>query len=317
MSDNANQHRHEENANWLPGAKLRSLREEANISLDVIAKGTLIPFSKLKLLEEDKYADVGKEVFVIAYIRKYAKTLGINSDPFVEQFKYLSGSTLGANVGEGLTSITESTKDTTFAIFDKIRGWQVVVVVLVLWLGSVFLYKSDTPETVESTTSAAETHAIETHIEAVAQRTENTERAFSLTTNPTDNEVESEGGAETAGQAQAEQDLTTGDLTRVDTAQTATADQSSTTTSTRDPNTGTDILVFSFFAECWVKVWDARGEVIFAHLQNSGDNLRLSGEAPFSVMLGNARAVDLLVNGRRISTEPAEGKRTLRLSVGP
>jgi len=312
MSDTANQHRQEENANnWSPGARLRSLREEANISLDVIAKGTLIPFSKLKLLEEDKYTDVGKEVFVIAYIRKYAKTLGISSDPFVEQFKYLSGSTLGSNVGEGLSPISESTKDKTFAIFDKIRGWQVVVVVLVVWLGSVFLYKSDTPETLESTASAAETHAMETHIEAVAQRTENTERAFSLTASTADDEAESE----RAGEAEAAQELAVSDVTQIDTARTET--NQSATTSTRDPNAGSDILVISFFDECWVKVWDARGEVIFAHLQNSGDNLRLSGEAPFSVMLGNARAVDLLVNGRRISTEPAEGKRTLRLSVGP
>jgi cytoskeleton protein RodZ len=298
MSNTANQHRQAENTNdWLPGAKLRSLREEANISLDVIAKGTLIPFAKLKLLEEDKYTEIGKEVFVIAYIRKYAKSLGISSDPFVEQFKRLSGSTLGSNIGEGL-SITESTKDATFAIFDKIRGWQVVVVVVAVWLGSVFLYKSETPETFESSPSAAETHAIETHKEAVAQRTEKSEKAHSFSSSTTsddesNNTVSSEEGSEQDSEAQI-QGLTAS-----------------------DPDTGADILVFGFLGECWVKVWDARGEVIFAHIQNSGDNLRLSGDAPFTVMLGNARAVDLLVNGRRISTEPAEGKRTLRLSVGP
>lgn len=305
MSNTADQHRNEENSNnWLPGAKLRSLREEANISLDVIAKGTLIPFSKLKLLEEDKYSDIGKDVFVIAYIRKYAKSLGISSDPFVEQFKYHSGSTLGSNTANALDSLTESSKETTFAIFDKIRGWQVVVVVLAIWLSSVFLYKSDTPETFESSSSAAETHAIETHIEAARKAellsagfADNDELNATTISDTDDIEDESEDAVDVSSENE--------------------TSLAGTVASFGDANTGTDILVFRFLAECWVQVWDARGEVIFAHLQNSGDNLRLSGEAPFTVMLGNARAVDLLVNGRRISTEPEEGKRTLRLIVEP
>ncbi len=78
-----------------------------------------------------------------------------------------------------------------------------------------------------------------------------------------------------------------------------------------------DLLLFSFNDSCWVEVKDAQGKVLFADSRAKGDNLQLFGQAPFSVMLGNAKAVDLLINGRQVSTLPPSGRKTLRLNVTP
>ena len=297
MADTKNQNFSEEgSSDWRPGAKLKQLREEANIALDVIAKETLIPFSKLQFLEEDEYAKVGKEVFTIAYIRKYAKSLGVASDPLVEQFKFITGFKSSSDSCGTAAEMTGIHQNATFSLLDKIKGWQIIVLIIAIWLISVFVLDSEKVE-IDESVNESEVQVEETS-ELLPQAAEEVSHLEPVETTDSIGSVD-------------EQEYDGSETSAVE-AESGIAKSSSTSS-----GTGKDLLVMSFFAECWVKVWDAKGEVIFAQLQNSGDNLRLSGEAPFSVMLGNAKAVDLLVNGRRVATEPPEGQRTKRLSVGP
>lgn len=300
MSDSHRNHSNDEDTSaWQPGAKLKSLREEAGISLDTIAKETRIPQGKLKALEEDAYTQVGTEVFVTAYIRKYAGFLGIASDPFVDQYKLLSGSQSTREHYMEAPAGSES-RSASSSVLDNFRAWHVVVVVVVVWLLSVFLLDSDEHLDTEPLPNLAEQT-----VDLPGQRHELPAGA---------EDAQAAGTALPEEEALDEQPL---EEIRVEDEDLSSPALSVNAESSRSEAAGADILVMSFVDECWVKVWDANGEVIFAHLQNSGDNLRLSGEAPFSVMLGNARAADLLVNGRRISIEPPAGRRTLRLNVGP
>lgn len=76
-----------------------------------------------------------------------------------------------------------------------------------------------------------------------------------------------------------------------------------------------DTLEFSFSEDCWVNVEDATGRVLIAQLKRKGDNLQLFGRAPFNILLGNARAVTLMANGRLVSTEPPGSRKTYRFKV--
>jgi cytoskeleton protein RodZ len=56
-------------------------------------------------------------------------------------------------------------------------------------------------------------------------------------------------------------------------------------------------LEFSFEQESWAEVTDARGERLLFGLNAAGRTLRVRGEAPFAVVLGNANVVRLTVDG--------------------
>ena len=55
-------------------------------------------------------------------------------------------------------------------------------------------------------------------------------------------------------------------------------------------------LSLNFSQDSWVEISDASDRLLFG-LQRAGVR-ELRGEAPFSVLIGNARGVSLTVNGR-------------------
>ena len=51
-------------------------------------------------------------------------------------------------------------------------------------------------------------------------------------------------------------------------------------------------LEMSFVADCWVQVTDSSGARLVASLQRAGDQIRVSGRAPFDVVIGAVDAVE-------------------------
>ncbi|WP_096084447.1 RodZ domain-containing protein [Agaribacterium haliotis] len=74
-------------------------------------------------------------------------------------------------------------------------------------------------------------------------------------------------------------------------------------------------LELSFTDDCWVEVKDGSGKLLFADIQRSGDNLRLFGQAPLNLMLGNARAVSLVVDGESVDVPVRSGRDTARFTL--
>jgi len=89
-----------------------------------------------------------------------------------------------------------------------------------------------------------------------------------------------------------------------------------------DPNSssskkaGLDEIYFSFRAECWLEVSDSRGDVLATELQAAGSKVKLIGQAPFDVKLGNAPAVDIQLNGKKVDVIPLMGTNVLIMKVG-
>jgi cytoskeleton protein RodZ len=67
---------------------------------------------------------------------------------------------------------------------------------------------------------------------------------------------------------------------------------------------GPDRLSAAFSAACWVEVEDANQTLIYGDLSRAGDVLAIQGEAPMTVLLGNAPAVVMSFNQRRIDLSP-------------
>jgi cytoskeleton protein RodZ len=56
-------------------------------------------------------------------------------------------------------------------------------------------------------------------------------------------------------------------------------------------------LQFTFEQESWAEVTDARGERLLFGLSAAGRDVTVRGEPPFAIVLGNADAVRLAVDG--------------------
>lgn len=70
-----------------PGSALVKAREHLGVSLEEIADKTAVPIVKLKLLEEDKFDQLGPEVFVVAYLKKYAVILALPESELIADYR--------------------------------------------------------------------------------------------------------------------------------------------------------------------------------------------------------------------------------------
>ncbi len=84
----------------------------------------------------------------------------------------------------------------------------------------------------------------------------------------------------------------------------------------RESNPTENVLSFKFENPCWVKVVGANGEVIFAGLKPAGSSLRVNGDAPFNIVLGNVDGTSLAYNGETVVLEKQTNGRPLRFVVG-
>ena len=80
-------------------------------------------------------------------------------------------------------------------------------------------------------------------------------------------------------------------------------------------DTGASIAI-AFSEESWVEVTDASGRKLLAKLQPAGSSVQLQGEAPFSLMLGNAAATTVSYQGEVVDSAPLGNRRTRKLTVG-
>ncbi len=90
------------------GEKLRHARESMKIALWQVTKNTRIPIEYLKNLEEGNYKSLPADVYVVAYLKKYAEVLNLNSEVVLEQFKKVRGIT------KNLLNSLKSSRDSSY-----------------------------------------------------------------------------------------------------------------------------------------------------------------------------------------------------------
>lgn len=328
-----------------PGGQLRIARESRQISLEEISSRTHISVSRLQALEDNRFDVLGPEPFVIGYIRKFAKILDIDSDALVEDYKRLSGTNsqspasssepiTGPAAGPGLATIARRNITATIR---QIPGWWVVGGLVAIWIVGAYLIVPDENENYPDRSSMEQPEQVEHEAppssagdepagfkradpEPVEHKPAAEERAAQ---DPNSISSQSDGTFAAEPESAAERpEVSAGNPVPIEQSSPpveATADPSRAVelSAAGGDQDGQDLLVMNFVAECWVEVNDANGENIFAALQTPADTLQLFGQAPFTVMLGNARAVSMAINGRAVDTEPRPGRDTLRLTVLP
>ena len=80
---------------------------------------------------------------------------------------------------------------------------------------------------------------------------------------------------------------------------------------------GTDEISLVFRGECWLEIKDADGRKIFGDLGQAGDELSITGLAPFRFLFGDASVVKMSFNGEDYDLQPhITREQTAKFSIG-
>jgi cytoskeleton protein RodZ len=75
-------------------------------------------------------------------------------------------------------------------------------------------------------------------------------------------------------------------------------------------------LIFSAVKDCWVEVTDAQQQILYYDLVKADNTVRVVGNAPIKVLLGNATNVNVTVNGNQFDTSSFIHGDVARFTVG-
>lgn len=293
--------------NW---AELRSAK---NISLEDVAQRTNITRSKLEALERHDFEKLGTETFALGYLRNYAKMLKEDPEVFIRVYKDAMTSDLpGKFDSSSETQMNPASESDSF--LKKIKMLHVLILVIILWLIVMLLLPAPDDETSELTTKQPTISSQDSSGTAALQ-------------DPASQSGEIDSSTSEVAVESKEKEVIAVDNgvseSAIDQAATATTDQIpvvptvnvEANSSEDELMAEDDILVFSFTGDCWLEVTDSTGSVLIAELQRKGDNPRIFGQAPFTVMLGNAREASATLNGKPVPTTPLPGQNTLKLTI--
>ena len=258
----------------LAGERLAAARREKQITVLEIAKELHLDEPKVRALERNEFDILGAPVFAKGHLRKYASLVGVSSDDVLADYYQL-------NRSAGMPPVVGKVRKQRREVSPG--PWVAVIVVLILaatvywWFiergsGQPAPLPAGSPATPVPTESNAP--GIETGTD-IAEPVEMPE--VEITTEVPAFEAdttEPEAAEPVAEQPVPEQPLPEPAIPE-----------------------GQVQLQMRFSGECWTEITDATGRRLYFGLGRDGRVANVTGQAPLSVLFGNADAVSLQVNG--------------------
>jgi len=275
-----------------PGKRLRAGREAAGLSLEQAGAQLRLAPDVIEALERDDYGRLPPPIFVRGYVRSYASELGLPADELVDAY-------IDAVGGDHAPSLSRTGgMQTQVRSGDARMRWAtylisaVLIALVALWLyNHEFHAPTEAPPTTPSAPAPQPEPAVPT-AQSPAEATPAPE---------TDTSVVPEAPAAAP---------------RETPATTSPAPASSTATASAPAQAAAgQTLGLSFRGTCWVEVRDANGKRLLTHLAKSGEQLTVSGKAPFQVLLGNAPAVSIRLDGKPFDATPFVQGKVARFQV--
>lgn len=325
-----------------PGERLRAARLSMGFDLAKIASELHLTTSVVEALEADDFSDIGARVFVRGYLRNYARIVGMPVESILRQFDekwpddgarttmLRQSPTLPADVGPGRGVAGAIT-------WLLLIG--VVVLFLIWWRGYL---DGIVPEQMRSSalTGGVEEQQSGEPDQLAPTTVLNSEPALAdgslrLPAPPSDLPIESTDAAATAETMAPEREATllesTASLTAAEqgdspedavavtpTGAAATAADSAQAGADADPAVaGTKQIVMTFVGACWVDVRDSERKFKLFGEMPKGTRKVLGGDPPYKVVIGNAKAVEITVDGKPFDLAPYAKGNVARFTLDP
>ncbi len=290
------------------GARLREAREKLGLSREEVALELHLSATQIAHLEQDEFERFAAPIFVSGYLRQYARLLGIPGDPLVQAFQArgLEPPSLQAE----LTATAARPRRITI----NVENWAPFLVAagaLILLLAWLF-GGSDTEESPgEAATALGSPGALDAPVpDSLRMQTEAAavlvppETPAATASSVPDPVSEPRSGSPPAG-ASPDPPLPAAVATAPAPAAVAPA-----------PSDTTHRLRLRFSADSWVEISDGTGRRLMFDLGRAGQERELTGEAPFSILLGYAPGVEIEYNGEPYDVSRHTRGKVARFELG-
>lgn len=308
-----------------PGETLRAARESKNWPLSLVAKQLNLSERSLTQIEAGDFSQLPGHTFARGYVRAYAKLLGLDQNRLVQQFDQHTG-----------TDATGSDVNSLGHIDQPVRLSRSMVrfftFILTLVIGAAaFFWWQDRSARIESGPSVTALERIE--VEAADGTTE-----IHLLDRPEPEEpavdepaVAMEEGMDSSTDALPLAAPASPDDSAIEQAEAAPPSEASATVAQADADAdvaqapvneaevvapGEGRLTLVYTADCWTRVTDAQGDVLYSGLAKAGSSRTLVGKTPLDLHLGFAPGVQVSFNGEAVSLSGKTRGETARIKLG-
>ncbi len=264
------------------GAQLAQARERAGLSVGDVANRLRLHPNQVRALEAGQLSALPEAAYVRGFIRSYARIVGIDSAPLVDDF---NGKVVpvGDSVVDGMARTQDYSPVKAAAQEQVSRALVLGLAVAALVVLGVIGYYATRPD---STASGIPQKA--------APAPQPAPRAVEAAPRPAPAAVPP------AIVADATTERTVSDATA------APAEAAPATAA---------LLTLSFNGVSWIEVTDARGKVLLSQLARAGEVHQPTGEPPLAVVVGDASKVTATVHGAPFDLEPVTRSNVARFSV--
>lgn len=334
-----------------PGAVLRNAREKMGLSLAEISSRTKINLRNLEAIESGDLGALPPETFAKAFIKSYAKVVNLDHEPIVASFGFEQLAAASAvqrpvrdpqapapstfvRATEGEPSMPSASRRLSGIQFEGSKNRSVIyfaglgllVLAAVFYLPAL-LQQPDLPQaTVLPEEKGMPPAAL--NQEPAASSNEAPQLALSPQLGSAGNESSALSTPEVA-QAPAPSAAPTVPVAQAGAPGAPASPAASTGNAVvppslpaasvpvvpKPPVAGQSTLKFGFQDQSWVTVRDASNTVLISQLNQPGSNLEVVGQAPFKVIVGNAKSVSMTNNGKPIDLSASVKGEVARLTV--
>ncbi|UCC14140.1 MAG: helix-turn-helix domain-containing protein [Gammaproteobacteria bacterium] len=275
----------------LPGDLLLSARKARGLSQAKVAESLNLDKSQVRALEENRFEDLGAPVFARGHLRKYARLVDLDPAEVMRAYDNIAIEQSGASLNVPGGQPASADKDAGSPALLLAAALGLAVLAAVTWRLSREDAATEPARPVDS--------AGEERLESVAMPAEkSTALDLPARSEPeTAPDVSPEAtvtrpAAETAAQSM-DRTSTGGPVASSD-------DRTSTVTAEAlgTPPSGTARIAFVFKEDSWIEVYDADGRRLAYQTGRKGTRRTLAGAPPFTVSLGYAPGVEVLLDER-------------------
>ena len=310
------------------GGALRTEREKQALSIQDVASKLRLSPKQIEAIEADHFAKLPEPTIVRGFIRNYAKLLKINAEPLLDAYTVI----VPTNAQYELTVKPSSNMQVTSGDKPKTSSyiWAGILALLALgaWLfyqnyiekpsptkpsanveGSSNLISEPLPQSALPAAERApqETTALQPSTELVLPP------AADATVLPAPLAVPVPAGS--ANPAPIKSNAATVSALPLSAAPIAAEQLPVAEQPPVAPSAGTARLEFSATQETWISVVDAKGKTIYDKIIFAGSRESIEAKQPLNIVVGNAGATSLNVNGKSIDLAPHSRNNVARIKL--
>ncbi|MDX1562492.1 MAG: DUF4115 domain-containing protein [Gammaproteobacteria bacterium] len=287
------------------GARLRSAREAQDLSIEDVASELRISIEALTSIEASQFAALGAPVFAKGYLKQYAARLGLNPAEIVDAYQAKVGSEPDIDIKPSRTITLRDERQITIWITAGVILAGLAAALIYWWLGQPAALDAASSLPNASAPAAAESAAMPAASEPVsslpAAPLPGAEQATSA---PAD----TPGVAATAASTAAPPVGDARDDAATEPATSTAAAPATTVAAEATEAVAGPILEVRFVEDSWTEITAADGTRLFYALGRAGTDIELPASDDMSLFFGNARGVELGLDGESIAI-PASARR--------